>query len=277
MMIVPWNGQYLIGTTDVRFDGDPSEVRTSDDEVDYLLAEANRLVPSASLTPDLVLYTYCGVRPLPYTPDRAAGAITRRHIIVNHAPKLRGLFSIVGGKLTTYRSLAEETIDRICEELGVDARSSTADAPLPGAVGLASPQVLASQYDVPSQVVERLLGIYGARARNVLELGRESPDLLEPFDPEAGAIGAEIVFAAREEMATTLADILMRRTMVGLGPKMAVDADVTAAQVAQCHLGWHQARADQEVNAYRAYLERFRPRALRAHAPSSWAPPPPSF
>jgi glycerol-3-phosphate dehydrogenase len=264
MMIVPWNGLYLIGTTDIRFDGDPSEVRTSGEEIDYLLTEANQLVPSAALTPDDVLYTYCGVRPLPYTPSGTAGAITRRHVIVNHAPKLRGLHSIVGGKLTTYRSLAEETIDRICDVLGIDARSTTADSPLPGTTGLTSPQVLASQYGVTLPVAERLLTVYGARARNVLELGRDSPDLLESFDPDTGAIGAEVVFAVREEMATTLEDILMRRTMAGLGPNMAIGADRSAAQVAVRHLGWDRARAEREVDAYRAHLERFQPRALRA-------------
>jgi glycerol-3-phosphate dehydrogenase len=258
MMIVPWNGLYLVGTTDLRYAGDPGEVRTRDDEIAYLLREANQLIPSAGLTTAEILYTYSGVRPLPFTPDGAEGAITRRHIIKNHAPKLRGLYSIIGGKLTTYRSLAEEAIDRVCEDLGVDAQSITADMPLPGAGTPPS-----SESEVPPSTMERLAHIYGSRTQSLLNIANESRDLLEPFDPDTGAIGAEVVFAAREEMAITLEDILMRRTIVGLGPRMAIGTDLNAAEIAQRHLGWDQARADREVDAYRAYLERFRPLALR--------------
>ena len=115
--IVPWNGKYLIGTTDVRFEGDPDDVRCEEWEMDYLLAEANLAFPHASLTRDSVLFTYSGVRPLPWTSDTEEQNITRRHFIRQH-PRLRNLLSIVGGKLTTYRSLAEECVDLVFRKLG---------------------------------------------------------------------------------------------------------------------------------------------------------------
>ena len=117
IFIVPWNKLYLIGTTDVRFEGDPDEVRCELWEIDYLLSEANLAFPGAQLTPDTIIETYSGVRPLPVTTDKDEQSITRRHFIREH-PRLPNLLSIVGGKLTTYRSLAEQCVDTIFRKLG---------------------------------------------------------------------------------------------------------------------------------------------------------------
>ena len=111
IFIIPWNKLYLIGTTDVPFEGDPDEVRCEDWEIDYLLSETNLALPSAKLTRDNIVQTYSGVRPLPYQ------SRTRRHFIREH-PQLPNLLSIVGGKLTTYRSLSEECVNLIFRKLG---------------------------------------------------------------------------------------------------------------------------------------------------------------
>jgi len=111
IFIIPWNKLYLIGTTDVPFVADPDEVRCEDWEIDYLLSETNFALPGAKLTRDNILQTYSGVRPLPYQSS------TRRHFIREH-PQLNNLLSIVGGKLTTYRSLSEECVDLIFRKLG---------------------------------------------------------------------------------------------------------------------------------------------------------------
>jgi len=120
IFIIPWNKLYLIGTTDVRFEGDPDEVRCEPWEIDYLLSETNLALPAAHLTRDSILDTYSGVRPLPVTGDKDEQSITRRHFIRQH-PQLPNLLSIVGGKLTTYRSLAEECVDLIFQKLGKDS------------------------------------------------------------------------------------------------------------------------------------------------------------
>ena len=117
IFIIPWNKLYLIGTTDVRFEGDPDEVRCEPWEIDYLLAETNLALPAAQLTRESILCTYSGVRPLPVTGEKDEQSITRRHFIREH-PQLPNLLSIVGGKLTTYRSLAEECVDLIFRKLG---------------------------------------------------------------------------------------------------------------------------------------------------------------
>ena len=120
IFIIPWNKLYLIGTTDVRFEGDPDEVRCEPWEIDYLLSETNFALPGAHLTRDSILNTYSGVRPLPATSEKDEQSITRRHFIREH-PALPNLLSIVGGKLTTYRSLAEECVDLIFQKLGKDS------------------------------------------------------------------------------------------------------------------------------------------------------------
>jgi glycerol-3-phosphate dehydrogenase len=114
IFIIPWNKLFLIGTTDVRFEGDPDEVRCELWEIDYLLSETNLALPDAGLTRDSILDTYSGVRPLPNQSS------TRRHFIREH-PQLPNLLSIVGGKLTTYRSLSEECVDLIFRKLGKDS------------------------------------------------------------------------------------------------------------------------------------------------------------
>jgi len=111
IFIIPWNKLFLIGTTDVRFEGDPDQVCCEDWEIDYLLSETNLALPDAQLKRDSILDTYSGVRPLPNQSS------TRRHFIREH-PQLPNLLSIVGGKLTTYRSLSEECVDLIFRKLG---------------------------------------------------------------------------------------------------------------------------------------------------------------
>lgn len=120
IFIIPWNKLYLIGTTDVRFEGDPDKVRCEPWEIEYLLSETNHALPGAHLTSDDILQTYSGVRPLPVAGDKDEQSITRRHFIRQH-PQLPNLLSIVGGKLTTYRSLAEECVDLIFQKLGKDS------------------------------------------------------------------------------------------------------------------------------------------------------------
>ena len=138
--IIPWNGNYLIGTTDVRFEDDPDKVRSELWEIDYLLAETNRAFPEVRLTCDHVLYTYSGVRPLPVEGKKDEQSITRRHFIREH-PRLSNLLSIVGGKLTTYRSLAEECVDLIFHKLGRSLPPcTTAKEVLPGGVNFSSRQ-----------------------------------------------------------------------------------------------------------------------------------------
>ena len=258
--IIPWNGKYLIGTTDIRYDGDLDRVRIDDDEIDYLLRETNRAIPNANLTRKQVLYTYSGVRPLPFTGDKDERSITRRHFIREH-PQLRGLFSIVGGKLTTYRSLAEQTVKLIFKKLPPHSpRSSsctTARDPLPGAEthNFSAFCVTFKQHSrLPEATNDRLLGIYGTRASLILNLIGQDASLAEVFENETGALAAEVVFAFKHELATTLADCLLRRTMVGLNSTRGLTAVAAAGAIAREHLGWSEDRVAHEIREYENHI-----------------------
>jgi len=261
--IIPWNENYLIGTTDSRYEGDPGEVRIDDPEMEYLLAETNRVIPEANLTRANVLFSFSGVRPLAFAGDEDERRISRRHFVHDHSPRLNGFVSIVGGKLTTYRSLAEQAVNLLLGKLKIPAPAcSTASEPLPGAVtatGLEFAQFceqFAEESGLPERTTQRLLRIYGTRAPALLELTRDEPRLGETLSPTTDAIAAEVVFSFQQELAQTLADCLLRRTMIGLNANAGIGEDQRAARIAQDHLGWSAARAEAEVSAYRKCLEK---------------------
>jgi glycerol-3-phosphate dehydrogenase len=274
--VVPWNGLYLIGTTDTRYEGDLDDVVATDDEIAYLIEETNKLIPGAELTAERVLYTYAGVRPLPAAGGRGRndeGAITRSHVIHDHADRdvpeearIEGLLSIVGGKITTYRRLAEETVDQAVKKLGRKAdKCRTHQVPLPG--GTAYPfEGFRERFRVtsglPVETADRMLRIYGTRAAEALDFADGSPELRKPFDAETGAIGAEVVFSLRTELAETLADVVQRRTLVGYAAHAGLGAIDAAAELAVRHAGWSDERAAREVAAFRAQATAaLRPRA----------------
>ena len=256
--VIPWNGKYLIGTTDIPYEGDLDDVQIASDEIDYLLRETNRVFPIANLTREQILYTYSGVRPLPFAGDKDARAITRRHFIRVH-PTIRGLFSIVGGKLTTYRRVAEQTIDLVLQRLPSDndrnlraGKCATSEDPLPGAADFGAFCVTFRQHSrLPEATKERLIRIYGSRVSLLLKLIAEDESLAKVFDSETGALSAEIVFAFTHEFATTLADCLLRRTMVGLNSSRGLAAVEAAGAIARKYLGWTEQRVQQEIVAYR--------------------------
>lgn len=254
--IIPWNGNYLIGTTDIRFEEDPDEASADGWEIDYLLKETNRLFPNANLNRSSILYTYSGVRPLPFTTDHHEDLITRRHFVKQHR-FLTNLVSIIGGKLTTYRSLAEECVDLICQKLDMNrARCNTAELPLPGARDF---KLFFDDFDKSSELSaaarSRLMRIYGSRARDVLDFCRNE-DLSEYLDQEQTVLAGEIAFSFEKEFAETLTDCLMRRTMIGLNADLGLNQAEGAARVAaQCER-WNEERRKSEVQKYRAFVEK---------------------
>jgi glycerol-3-phosphate dehydrogenase len=290
--IVPWNGRYLIGTTDFRYKDDLDYVSADDDEIDYLIDETNAVIPEAGLSRESVLFTYSGVRPLPFKPEGSESSITRAHVVYDHAtgksaaggrltvegagPKADGLISIVGGKLTTYRNLARQTVDVAFRKLGRKAPPSRTDKiPLPGGA-VQDFATFAADFKATSgladELAERLLKLYGARAPSVLEMAGDDASLRLSLSPaptvETGVIGAEILYAFERELAQTLADVLLRRTMVGLGPKVGLDVDEAAAEVAAKHLGWTEEQAGKEVEDFRKFVERYRPKDFREKEPA---------
>ncbi len=250
--IIPWNGQYLIGTTDIRYDGDLDEIRASRAEVDYLLSETNRVFPDAGLTVDDIHYAYAGVRPLPHRDKGPESAITRRHIIKINRRIAGNLVSIVGGKLTTYRNLAQQCVDRLGKILRRRLpECRTRDTELPGAWGVdRAKDALADVAGLSAQGIDRLLGIYGGRAAGIADLAREDSALLAP-----DLLAAEVRFSVREEFPKTLADIVFRRTMIGFDPDQGRPHWDAVAAVAGEEFGWSDAQRERELAALRRYAD----------------------
>ena len=260
IFIIPWNDQFLIGTTDIRYDGDLSEIRASREEIEYLLAETNRIFPAAQLTASDIHFAYAGVRPLPKRDKGPESSITRRHIILDNTTIASGLISIIGGKLTTYRNLAEQAVDRLGKILGQELPSCrTRESLLPGAYRISEAVSLLGSVDSLSpEGAARVSGIYGGRAAAVIAHAGNNSELLRCIDKEATVLAAEVAFAFKEEMARTLTDIVFRRLMLGLSADQgrALYEDIATLAAEACD--WDEKQRAEELASLRAYSDSFR-------------------
>ncbi len=263
--IIPWNGQFLIGTTDIRYGRDPDNARASNKEIHYLLGETNRVFPEAGLTTDDIHFAYAGVRPLPRRRKGPESAITRRHIIKRHRQALRGLISIIGGKLTTFRNLAEQTVDRVGKRLSVALRPcSTASTPLPGGIGIEEARKQLDAFAELSDVGRRrILNIYGGRTALILNLSASDPTLLELIDSEKSVLAAEVVFAIRHEFAKHLTDLMHRRLMLGLSEDQGESLIDTVAGIAATELGWDEQELENQLRVLQRYNARLKHAGFR--------------
>ena len=214
---VPWYGMLLLGTTDEMFDGDPADVAVEPADVEQILAEAAVALGPELVAPSLVRASYAGLRVLPAGPGESVNA--RRETVYSIGPG--GMLSVAGGKLTTYRRIALEVLERLRPALGLH-RLDTKPWPLPGADG--PDPVLPG--DLEPEVRAHLLHLYGSRAADVLAPARDDPSLLERLHPAGPDIAAQAVYAATHEWAHDAGDVLRRRTTVAL--RGLADDDVRA-------------------------------------------------
>ena len=201
------------------------------------------------------------MRPLPYVPEKSEWSVSRSHVIHDHAPEQDGLYSIIGGKLTTYRSLAEETVGIVFGKLGKKPpRCVTESLVFPGARvadwALFRSELLKSS-GLDAARVDRLVDLYGSRAAEIVAFAAGDAELLAPLDNQSGVIGAEIVFTAIHEFARTLTDVLTRRTMAGFGGVCGAALVERAANLLSDRLGWDRARRDREIAAYWTYADHY--------------------
>ncbi len=275
ILVIPWMCRYLIGTTDLRFDDDPGEARCDTDELTYLLGEVNQLIPEARLTPADVLFTYSGVRPLPYAPGVPEAKVPRSHVLHDHAPDLPNVITVVGGKLTTYRQLAQDAIDDVFTRLGRPSpRCVTAELPLPGAAGdVAEVRAAILAAGLSDRTADRLLRRYGGRAIEVVTEAGDDPALLTVIHEPTGAIAAELIHAVTHEFAITLTDVLARRVLLAFEPGHGLESVDSAADLLAAHLGWDAEQRAAQIEEYHAWLQRLGvPRPAVAPAPESHAP-----
>ncbi len=259
--IVPWLGMYLIGTTDLYYNGPIDNIKADDEEIDYLLRETNNIIPTAHLGRDDVKFTYSGVRPLPNEEGKKPGSVTRKHIIFDHSKEgVTNLLSLIGGKLTTYRNVGEEMVDIAYKKMGKTAPPcKTSSQPLPGCV-LPKDKRLEDAINsygdsISLQTIHHLFTMYGANAVKVLELVEDKPELGELIHPNLPDIKAQIVFAVNSEMAYTLLDILRRRTTLAMQGEYGLHLLPTVTDVLQRYCDWSHDKCLQQVQDYRRYME----------------------
>lgn len=218
---IPYEGDFtLIGTTDRDYDGDPADVRITDEEIDYLCAAASEYFVEPVRRDDIV-WSYSGVRPLYDDGATKAQAATRDYVLQTQAPENAApLIDVVGGKITTYRRLAEHMMEKIEGFLGSRGQKWTADAPLPGgefAHDGFDAEVAALQADYPFLAPEhsaRLIRLYGRRARTILGQAKSEAELGRNFGVDL--YEAEIRYLMANEWALSAEDVLWRRTKRGL-------------------------------------------------------------
>ena len=273
VFVVPWGDFTYIGTTDTDYQGPLDDPQCTPEDIAYLLAAMNDAM-TVELTEADILGTWAGLRPL----VRDAGSertadLSRRHRVT---PSASAVVTVTGGKLTTYREMAADTVDLVLAEvLGakvverVAKHSRTRRLPLRGAEGYTDVLAMATTAgavgrnglesagpSTPASRIEHLANRYGGEARGLLAMIDRDPSLADPLVPGLPYLRAEAVYAARYEMARSLDDILSRRTRARLLGRdaSALAAPDVAALVAD-DLGWDAAEQERQVKAYRAAID----------------------
>lgn len=276
MFVIPWGWFTVIGTTEVEFDGQPGEVRASPEEVAYLLESVAKPFPDAAIGPEDVCGTFSGLRPLVAAAELPAGKTSREHAIMDAPP---GLFTVIGGKLTTERLMAEQTADGVVRylkrEYGSAARPCLTrterllGAPAPARVkaAVAEADDAARRLGLPDSTGPHLVRRHGEGWREILRRIQDDAALGELLAPPLPYTRAEAVFAAEAEMVGTLTDFMTHRThLVYAG---GADHDEVAGRAVRAlaqPLGWSPETQEAQLRAYRAEREaRLQPaRSLRA-------------
>jgi glycerol-3-phosphate dehydrogenase len=261
IFVVSWGEQVYLGTTDTAWEGPLDDPSCLPEDVDYILDAANA-VTTAPLSRADIVGVWAGLRPLlapeagRHAPSERTADLSRRHT-VQTSP--HGVVTVTGGKLTTYRKMAEDTVDTVARALGRRRLACvTKDLRLRGAgTGSARP--------VPEEgglhptgaraIAAHLAGRYGSETPDVLAVADGRPELLDPLVPGLRYLKVEAVYAARHEMAGSVADVLDRRTRASLrDARAAAGAARTVAELIGPELGWDASRVDHEAETYAAAI-----------------------
>ncbi|MCB9675037.1 MAG: glycerol-3-phosphate dehydrogenase [Alphaproteobacteria bacterium] len=270
LFAIPWGEQTYIGTTDTDYEGDPSEVAATREDVDYLIEACGHYFPNHPLTHDDVIATWAGLRPL-MSPTNEDGeidesSVSREHQIVVGQDTM---ITIAGGKLTTYRRMAAEVVDKAVQLLRMKSGSAqrlhaahTDVEPLPGAVGwpedddheaVAKRVHEAAGGKLSMESARLLANTYGMRGIEVARSTVQDPALAAPLIEGRPEILAAVDWAAKEEMAASVSDVLIRRTQVYYRDgDQGLSCAETVGRRLQTILGWDDTRTQAEIEAYRA-------------------------
>jgi len=262
VFVVPWGQFTFVGTTDTDYNGPVDDPQCNEEDVEYLLRALNGAI-TETVTTDDILGTWAGLRPLVADPEASGRTadLSRRHKVRRSDS---GVVTITGGKLTTYREMAADTIDEVLAEV-LDAdrvtrlrqRSKTKHLKIHGANGYEELMASADSLSpLGGDEVRRLANRYGSDATTVLAIAESDPSMAELLVPGLPYLRAEAIFAVRYEMATTVDDILSRRTRARLEVRDAsADAAFAVAALLAPELGWDEAEQARQVADYRARID----------------------
>ncbi len=253
LFVIPWLGRTLIGTTDTDYDGELDDPAATREETSRVLQSAARMFPGANFAESDCISSFAGLRPLVGGDGAATANLSRKEELFESES---GVITIIGGKLTTYRRMAERAVDLAARKLEskfrMNGRSLTEQIELAGGRLerdiKTEAEYAASDYGVSVETAIHLIETYGGNFRAVLEIASESDELKNPLAADLPHIEAEVVYAARAEMAATVEDFLARRTRIAL---VARDHGRScAARVATLmgrELGWSSAEAQEAL------------------------------
>ena len=252
--VVPWAGRALLGTTDDPYTGPLDVPAASRQEAGYLLRHARRYLRRVERGD--VVGACAGLRPLVAGGGGRVADLSRRHAVVESP---RGLVSVIGGKLTTYRQMAEDTVDLLARRDGGNRPCRTATLPLAGAAGLAEAGQALARSGLPPEQQRHLLHSYGGAALEVLALGAADPTLLHPLVDGLPVVAAEVVYACQREQAVSLADVMFLRTRLSV---LADDAGAAAlervSELMTAALGWSADERRRQREQWEAAVQRER-------------------
>jgi glycerol-3-phosphate dehydrogenase len=251
IFVEPWQNMSVLGTTDDDYYGDLDNVVATSEEVRYLVQGLARVFPA--IREARAIGTYAGVRPTLYEYGKHEDALSREHAIVDHAADgAAGIYSMIGGKLASYRLFAEEMADRVCQEMGVRATCTTHTRPMPGGDHVPDAIALADAHELTPVAARRLVYRHGSRALRVLERCARDPREREVVCACEPVLLAEVKHAIFAEGARTVDDVA-RRTRLGFGACGGMRCAVRCGQVvADAQQLSPRAGLDQA----RAFLER---------------------
>jgi glycerol-3-phosphate dehydrogenase len=263
IFVVSWGDQVYLGTTDTEWDSPLDDPSCEPEDIDYILNAANAITTQPIGRGDITgLWT--GLRPLlaplpgKNAPSERTADLSRRHTVRTSSS---GVVTVTGGKLTTYRKMAEDTVDAVVGALGRRSlHCVTKDLRLRGAGTEGSGPALSAtpsgaeahpRPDQATAVATHLAGRYGTETPDVLAMAEGRPELLEPLVEGLHYLAVEALYAVREEMAGSVADVLDRRTRASLrDARAAADASHRVAELIGPELGWDRSRVDHEAAVY---------------------------
>ena len=272
LFVIPWEGKWIVGTTDTEYDGDRNEPLANRDDIEYILAQANRVLDPQLKFEDII-GVFAGLRPLvSKKADASTTKLSREHTVDRPAP---GFVSIAGGKYTTYRVMAEDVIDLAGKELQKVVRSSITDRlPIVGADGynalVQQIPMIATETGLSEGTVTHLLNRYGSLISEILELIAHDSSLSKSLVADLPYLRAEIHYAVSHEGARSVEDVVSRRTRIGFeAPENGAAFLEEIANIISPLLDWSAKQRAESIGRYKVILERERAEARRLLVPQT--------